>query len=268
MANRRSRKRIPDEENPWYQEKKKHEFEVDERAKQISTSMAKLAFENSNTVVFSIPLRNGKMRKIVESIEAEIRRTGINFLKLEGEWDENESDDKNRHVLEKTYYDFEKTEVYDDSWDDRMKLGLPFIFCSIFEEDDDDGPLRNQRWKNQNLTLYSLMDGGKWKKGSGCFDTSVQIRLEDQKLKPIELRKTELEDDEGCSYYYHLYPLMLFSETPLPGAPQGIFIVDPHRNFEYFNELQPKPGSVIVEGYNDNYLISHNFEDYEYILED
>lgn len=268
-SKRRTSRSTPDEENPWYQEKKKHESEVDERAKQISTSMAKLAFENLNTVVFSLPLTDGKMRKIVESIEAEIRRTGINYLKLEGEWDVNEIDDKNRYVLEKTYYDFEKTEVYDDSWNNQMRLGQPFIFCSIFEEDDDDGPLINKRWKNQNLTLYSLTDEGKWKKGSGCFDTSVQIRLEDQKLKSIELQKTQLCDDEGGSYYYHLYPLVLLSVTqPLTSSPQAIFIVDVHRNFEYFNQLQPKPGSVIEEWYHGNHGVSYNFEDYEDILED
>lgn len=267
MSNRRSRKRIPDEENPWYQEKKKHESEVNIRAKQISTSMAKLAFENLNTVVFSIPLSNGKMRKIVESIEAEIRRTGINYLKLEGEWDVNESDDKNRHVLEKTYNDFEKTKVYDGSYDHHMLLGLPFIFCSIFEEDDD-GPLINKRWKNQNLTLYNLMDEGKWKKDSGCFDTSVQIRTDDRKLKSIELQQTQLYDDEGNETCYVLYPLMLFSDTELPGEDdQAVFIVDPHLNFEYFNALQPKPKSVIEE-WNNGHGSSYNYEDYEDIIED
>ena len=111
MANRRSRRRIPDEENPWYQEKKKHESEVDIRAKQISTSMAKLAFENSNTVVFSISIEDGKTRKIVESIENEIRSTGLNFLKLEGQWDINCNKEKDRYVLEKTDNDFEKTHI-------------------------------------------------------------------------------------------------------------------------------------------------------------
>ena len=261
-SKRRTSRSTPDEENPWYQEKKKHESEVDERAKQISTSMAKLAFENLNTVVFSIPLTDGKMRKIVEYIEAEIRKTGINFLKIEGVWDENNESDKSRYVLEKLSKDLVKIESFAESEGERVNLMLPIIFCFLFHDEDSERKTTPDRWRNQDLRIFCLNEKAEWKKSTGNFGNWVDYRLDDMSLERSCLEPTSVGYSD-----YSLHPLMLFSDTRLPNyGAQAVFIVDPHLNLEHFSELQPNLKTVI-DPYSTS-EVTFDYEDYEDIVDD
>jgi hypothetical protein len=247
--------RTNDSDNPWIQEKKKHQSFVKERAIEISTKMAKIVHESTSVTVFSVPITDAKVRQITSAIEAEIISAGIRFIKVEGTFDENDYDDKDHHILEKTSTDW--TKIIAGSIGDE-NLRKPLVF-SLTQEDETEKQIVNQ-WNGVKIEFHWVAEND-WKTGNGTFLDRFEVRRENETLDYLKIRGAWNEDEDEDDDDFYLYPLILATDSrpPYPHTriPCAVFLIDAHEILEEFYTLQANIAHFFTNGiYSDCVVIA------------